>query len=185
VRKHLRYGWYVLPHRWYVLLECWRRGLIWRGLTHDLTKFLGGEWLPYVEHFYGAKARKWRDETGYYKPTDTGDPAFDLAWLRHQHRNDHHWQWWILTEDESGRPVALPMSEAARVEMLCDWIGASRAQGHGGMGGPSGVRAWYAKHGAKMILHSDTRAWVENRLREERGGTPLSRWIGKKPDLNE
>ena len=58
----------------------------------------------------------------------------------------------------------LPMSDAARLEMVCDWIGASRAQGHGGV---TGVRQWYAKHKDKMQLHDETRLWVEEFLREE------------------
>jgi len=154
--KHLRYLHYVLRHKYYVLRECWKHGLIWRGLTHDLSKFLPSEWLPYANYFYG-KAHTVRDETGYYKPTDTGDARFDFAWLLHQKRNDHHWQWWILPEDEGGIKV-LPMSREARLEMLCDWIGAGLAQG------TPGTRAWYLKNKDKMLLHPETRAWVERQL---------------------
>ena len=158
--KHWQYAWYVLRHRWYVLVECWRWGLWWRGLVHDLSKHLPSEWLPYAEHFHGRKGGTQRDKIGYYKPTDTGDAAFDFAWLLHQKRNDHHWQWWVLPEDEGGVKV-LPMAPVARLEMVCDWIGASRAQGHGGI---EGVRGWYAANGKRMQLHPDTRAWIERLL---------------------
>jgi hypothetical protein len=56
----------------------------------------------------------------------------------------------------------LPMSPDARLEMVCDWLGASRAQGKGGM---EGVRKWYEKNGQKMQLHPDTRRWVEDYLK--------------------
>lgn len=91
------------------------------------------------------------DKTGYYKPTDTGDTAFDFAWLLHQKRNRHHWQWWILPEDEGGIKM-LAMPHKYYKEMLCDWIGASRAQGHGGK-----IYDWYLINGGKMRLHHDTR----------------------------
>jgi len=51
--KHLAYLRYVLRHKWFVLLACWRAGLYWRGIVHDWHKFLPSEWFPYVEHFHG------------------------------------------------------------------------------------------------------------------------------------
>jgi len=157
---HWRYLRYVVRHKWFVLVECWRRGLIWRGLVHDWHKLLPSEWVPYARFFYGKPRR---DTTGYYKPTDTGDAAFDFAWLLHQKRGDHHWQWWMLPEDEGGVKV-LPMSSAARLEMVCDWMGAGRAQGFVGKDGLPEVATWYARNKAKMQLHAETRAWVEAQL---------------------
>lgn len=157
LRKHLQYASYLFRHRWYVLIECWGRGLYWRGLVHDLSKFRPSEWGPYADYFYG---RKVRGKTGYYKPTDTGHAGFDFAWLLHQKQNDHHWQWWVLPEDEGGTKV-LEMSEAARREMLCDWLGASRAQGHGGI---AGVRKWYRENQSKMQLHPQTEYWLVKEL---------------------
>jgi hypothetical protein len=158
--KHLKYLSYVARHKWFVFEACARHGLILRGLIHDWHKFLPSEWFPYTEHFYGKGSgiKTGRDETGYYKPTDTGDPDFDFAWLLHQKRADHHWQWWVLPEDEGGVKV-LEMSEKARLEMVCDWLGASKAQGHGGT--MASIRTWYAKNGGKMQLHDQTRYWVE------------------------
>ena len=158
--KHWRYFCYVIKHKWYVFCECQKVGLTWRGLVHDASKLLPSEWFPYAEHFYGGRKKKWRDETGYYKPTDTGDSAFDFAWLLHQKRNRHHWQWWILPEDDGGTKV-IEMERTDAMEMMCDWCGASRAQGYGGWGG---VRLWYEKHKEDMVLHPSTRREVERRL---------------------
>jgi len=154
--KFLRYLRYLIRHKWFVFLECVRVGLWWRGLIHDWSKFLPSEFLPYANHF-GNGIQAGRDKTGYYKPTDTGDPAFDFAWFLHQKRNCHHWQWWVFPEDESGVKV-LPMSEKSRLEMLCDWRGAGRAQG------TPNVRKWYAANGYKLQLHAETRAKVEAEL---------------------
>ena len=58
------------------------------------------------------------------------------------------------------------MDEKDRLEMICDWVGAGKAQGHFPKGGDrfTEVRKWYIKHKDKMNLHSNTRKWVENKL---------------------
>lgn len=63
LRAHLSYGWYIARHKWYVLLECTKLGIVWRGLVHDLSKFRWREWWPYVDKFYGPK-RPTAAETG-------------------------------------------------------------------------------------------------------------------------
>lgn len=165
--KYVKYLQYLLRHKWYVMTECFRYGLYWQGLTHDLSKFLPSEFLPYANYFYGngQTIKRGRDKTGYYKPTDTGDKAFDFAWFLHQKRNRHHWQWWVLPEDE-GEVKVLEMADKYRLEMLCDWVGAGKAQGH--LSPPQDpmlvTRNWYKTNGHKMQLHPNTRAWIEKRL---------------------
>ena len=78
MKKHWAYAKYVIRHKWFVFLEACKLGIVWLGLTHDLSKFRLDEWIPYANYFYG-KRHNVRDKTGYYKPTDTGDKAFDFA----------------------------------------------------------------------------------------------------------
>jgi uncharacterized protein DUF5662 len=156
--RHLLYLKYVLRHKWFVFVECMKLGVpLWIAVWHDWDKFLPDEWFPYVNFFHGPKKQPIRDETGYYKPTDTGDLAFDFAWLLHQKRNRHHWQWWVLPEDDGGTKV-LEMSDVYRREMLADWRGAGKAQGT-----PSTYN-WYYKNKDKMTLGQKTREWVEDQL---------------------
>ncbi len=155
--KYLKYLWYVIRHKWFVFIECCKFGIYWRGLKHDMSKVRPSEFIPYAKFFYGKKAKPVRDETGYYKPTDTGDSTFDFAWLLHQKRNDHHWQWWILPTDNGGEKV-LDMPVKCRKEMLADWRGAGRAQG------TPDVLKWYHKNQNKMRLHPMTRLWIINQL---------------------
>lgn len=159
----LKYLWYVLRHRWFVFVECCRLGIPWRGIVHDMTKFLPDEFFPYANYFHGPKRKEWRDKTGYYKPTDTGDSAFDFAWLLHQKRNPHHWQWWILPED-CGNIKVLRMPERYILEMVADWHGAGKAQGK-----PDTVQ-WYEANKDKMTLHSETRFRIEELLQEAPNG---------------
>ena len=76
---YFKYLSYVLRHRWFVFIECCKLGIPWRGLVHDLSKFIPSEFIPYARYFYGREDTIRRDKTGYYKPTDTGDKAFDLS----------------------------------------------------------------------------------------------------------
>jgi hypothetical protein len=145
---HRRYLSYVVRHKWFVFVEACRLGIPVRGLLHDLSKFRPSEWFPYVESFYGPER------------TLAIRAAFNRAWLDHQHRNDHHWQHWGLAEDGGGTKW-LPMPDGARKEMLADWIGAGKAQGHTA---PNDCRDWYLKHREIIQMHPETRSWVEARL---------------------
>lgn len=159
MKKYLLYLRYLLRHIHYVRKACWSKGLYWQGLVHDLSKFRPSEIIPYANFFYGKESSKpKRNSTGYYKPTDTGNQAFDFAWLLHQKRNPHHWQFWILPEDEGGvKVLEMPLKYAQ--EMLCDWWGASMAQGYGGE-----CKNWYEANKGKMQLHPDTRKWIEENV---------------------
>ena len=161
MKAHLLYLWYVLRHKWYVFVECWRSGIPWLGVMHDLSKFMPSEWFPYVHYFYNpdGSPKQRRDDTGYYKPTDTGDAAFDFAWLLHQKRNRHHWQWWILPEDE-GKIKVLPIPAKYRLEMLADWRGAARTQGLS----RDSVKDWYQINKDKMMLEPVSRAYIVGML---------------------
>jgi hypothetical protein len=149
VKKHLKYLSYVLRHKWYVFIECCKLGIPWTGIIHDLSKFRPSEWFPYANYFYG-NLEKGQDET-------TEDKEIDLAWLLHQKRNKHHWQWWILPEDEGGVKI-LPMADRYRKEMLADWKGAGKA-----LGKPD-CQEWYLANKNKMRLHPETRRWIEENI---------------------
>jgi hypothetical protein len=153
--KFIKYLKYVLRHKWFVFVECAKFGRPFTGLMHDLSKFLPSEFLPYANFFHGKKAKPVRDETGYYKPTDTGDLDFDYAWLLHQKRNKHHWQWWVLPCDEDGEKlIEIPIKYIH--EMVADWRGAGKAQGT-----PDTLK-WYIKNKDKMRIHSESRKIIES-----------------------
>ena len=154
MKDHLAYARYVLRHKWNVLRASRITGAsLWRCIVHDASKFLPSEWVPYVKAFYAP------DGSSRYEPT----VEFDQAWRAHQKRNKHHWQHWVLLEDE-GATKALPMPEAYVREMVADWIGA------GEMHRPRGARhpdtsGWYAANKDKMVVHETTRRQVERMVK--------------------
>ena len=144
---------YVLVHKFWVTVGCFRVGLFWRGLKHDSSKLLPSEFMPYA-NFFGEKINRARDKTGYYKPTETGDAAFELAWLKHQNRNDHHWQYWVCPTEDGEKLYEMP--DKAILEMLCDWYGAGRAQGT-----ESSVLDWWKANQDKMRFAPGTKYMVQ------------------------
>jgi len=167
MKMQLKYLSYIIRHKWFVFLECSKRGYMWRGITHDMSKLLTREWGPYSFYFYGGSLPSITDKHGEERQAllnsklykEHVQHEFDFAWLQHIHRNDHHWQWWVLREDD-GATKMIPMSHAARIEMLCDWIGAGWAQ----FGKQANTAKWYMKNRENIKLHPITRSWIEVNL---------------------
>lgn len=155
--KFFRYMSYLLRHKYYVFIECVKFGIPWLGVIHDWSKFLPSEFIPYMNYFYGDKSKEIRDKDGYYKPHNTGDNSFEFAWLLHQKRNKHHWQFWVLTQD-TDPTIIFEMPMKYRKEMLADWKGAGKAQG------ANNTKGWYLKHCHRIMLETNTREWVEEQL---------------------
>ncbi len=145
MRPHLRYASYVARHKWFVFRAGLRTGApLWRLAIHDWSKMSAAEWKPYVDSFYGPER------------TPAVRAAFDAAWLHHQHRNPHHWQHWVLQEDD-GPVKTLRMPDHFVREMVADWMGAGRA-----IAGKWEVAEWYAKNREKIKLEHGTRNLVES-----------------------
>ena len=147
MKAHWQYLKYVLRHRWYVFWYCVEYRIIWRGMLHDWTKFLPVEWGPYVERFYGK---------GNSVAEAMQDLSYQYAWNHHQKKNDHHWQHWMLNRDD-GSTLILPMSDNARKEMLCDWLGMGKMF-------RTDTLEWYESNKHTMTLNENTREWIEGEL---------------------
>lgn len=114
-------------------------------ISHDLSKYQPEEYDAYDNYFYGTKTKEVKE-------------AFDYAWLHHIHNNPHHWQYWVLVNDEDGTR-ALEMPEEYAIEMVCDWWAFSHKSGN-----LKEIFDWYKSHKKNMILHEKTRKFVEDLL---------------------
>lgn len=119
------------------------------GFAHDQSKSKPDEYEAYDAYFYGGN-RSYSVVQEYRK-----------AWLLHLHRNPHHWQHWILINDdpEEGE-IILEMPDNYILEMICDWWAFSWADGN-----LSEIFNWYDERKKYMKLHPDTRKRVEYILR--------------------
>jgi hypothetical protein len=148
MKLHLEYFWYVVRHKWFVFIECCKLDIPWLGIVHDCSRFRPSEWFAYVASQPYNKNSK--------PPKIT--LAFIQAWNDHQHRNRHHWEYWVHFDYHNHEMILLPMPDRYRCEMLADWRGASRAKK------TSSVRDWYLANESKMKLEPSTREWIEAQL---------------------
>jgi len=174
--KHWQYLNYVLRHKWFVFLAGLKTGApLWRLIIHDWSKFLPREWKPYVDYFYGDKDKiqfdDWSKATTKYGHAD-GAPygawakeRFNIAWNIHQNRNPHHWQYWVLIQDnDEPRYFPVGMPDKFIKEMVADWAGAGRA-----ITGKWEVSEWYMKNRLKMIMRGEDHNKVEELLAKHFG----------------
>lgn len=116
--------------------------------AHDQSKFQSDEYEAYDAYFYGGNKS--------YEVVRN----FKRAWLQHIHRNPHHWQHWVLINDDPNEgEVILDMPYNYIVEMICDWWAFSWVKGN-----LTEIFGWYEKHKDYMKLSNNTRITVESIL---------------------
>ena len=101
----------ITAHRMRVLDGCFRVGLYWQGLTHDLSKYSPTEFWRGARYYQGTRSpnAQEREEKGYSE-----------AWMHHKGRNRHHYEYWTDISPQTKRyePVAMPRKYL--VEMVMD-----------------------------------------------------------------
>lgn len=145
-KRYREYIKYILRHKYFVYKAGKSIGCgTYRLLMHDMSKFLPLEFKTYARTFYKE------DGLGQYNPSK----EFNHAWLVHQKRNKHHWQYWLLQNDDGPLyPLEIP-SEYVE-EMVADWAGAGKA-----ITGDWEIHSWYKMNKEKIKLHENTRIHVE------------------------
>lgn len=113
--------------------------------NHDASKTDPEEYDAYDAYFYGSNRS--------YSVVQN----FKKAWLRHIHNNPHHWQHWILINDERKEGmVVIDMPYIYVVEMICDWWSFSWTKGD-----LNEIFGWYEDRKDYMKLSANTRRSVE------------------------
>lgn len=169
LEKHIRYV--NTAHEWFlshmrdeisdILLNASLMNVI--ESPHDMSKRSEDEYSAYDTHFYGNR-------------TEESEKAYQYAWLHHLHNNPHHWQHWVLiNDDDDHNPIALDMPDKYIYEMLCDWWSFSWAshfekvkelpvEEYNKTIGLDEIFTWYDDHKDRMILSDNTRQKVERIL---------------------
>ena len=115
---------------------------------HDESKNDPEEYEAYDKYFYG------------------GNRSFEVvqnfryAWLHHIHNNPHHWQYWILNNDDpnEGEKI-LDMPDEYIIEMICDWWSFSWKKGD-----LEEIFSWYDNRKEYIKMTRGTRQKVESIL---------------------
>lgn len=142
--KHFKYFWYLMKHKWFVLIATHKIGHIypngWQVFVHDFSKFLPSEWFPYVNYFFDNSLRL----------ESSKEKIFNKAFQLHISRNPHHWEYWVKNKKCKEIP------EKYLYELLTDWMASGRAKN-----GYWDIKDWYNYNKRKIRLHKKTRILIE------------------------
>lgn len=143
----------ICIHKYWVAYYCFKVGLYWQGITHDLSKFSWIEFWESVKYYQGNSS-----------PINAAkaDKGYSLAWQHHKGRNPHHYEYWTDNYDSGTTCIEMPYKYM--VEMICDYLGAARAYLGNKFSFQDEYRWWTHKiFVAKM--HPDTAKFVTDTLR--------------------
>ena len=145
----------VHRHRALVRKYCFRLGLYWQGLTHDLSKYSPREFWAGVKYFQGDRS-----------PNDAQRRAdgYSASWLHHKGRNRHHFEYWtdysLTGEGIAG--VEMPAKYVA--EMFCDRLAASKVY-RGDQFSPGDPYQFFLRgKDRRLLIHPNTEALLEKIL---------------------
>lgn len=145
----------ITRHRHEVMKNCFRAGIGFQGLFHDLSKYMPAEFLPGVRYFQGDRSpnEMERETIGYSN-----------AWMHHKGRNRHHYEYWNDYNPKTKRIEAVKMPTRYFVEMVCDRIAASKIYYGENYTDESSLNYYLRKKG-KMFINPETERDLEKILR--------------------
>lgn len=113
--KHLHT---INRHRRLVRKHCFKVGLYYQGIVHDLSKYSPTEFMVGVKYYQGTRSPNVaeRNMTG-----------ISTAWIHHKGRNKHHYEYWTDYDAETGNPLSYKeMPKRYFVESLMDRLAACK-----------------------------------------------------------
>jgi len=107
----------VHRHRSLVRKYCFRLGLYWQGLTHDLSKYSPTEFIASAKYYQGD-----------HSPNDQQrrEEGYSSSWMHHKGRNRHHFEFWTDYALDGSGITGIEMPGKYVAEMFCDRLAASR-----------------------------------------------------------
>lgn len=100
----------ITKHKLLVAKGCFKLGLYYQGIMHDMSKYSPTEFLVGVKYYQG---------TASPNNAERMEKGISTAWLHHKGRNKHHFEYWIDINAKEKTPI-IPYKYT--VEMICDNI---------------------------------------------------------------
>ena len=146
----------IHEHRKLVRQGCFRVGLFYQGLAHDLSKYSPTEFIVGAKYYQGFRSpnNAEREERGY-----------SAAWLHHKGRNRHHYEYWIDYSSRNGSKIwiAAKMPNKYLVEMYMDRVAASTVYNKGHYTNDMPLK-YYLEGRDHSLLEDSTRLELEKLL---------------------
>ena len=159
----------VHHHRALVRKGCFRVGLYWQGLTHDLSKYSPTEFLWGAHYYQGTRSPNAaeREEKGYSE-----------AWMHHKGRNRHHYEYWTDMSPTTRRYEPVDMPRRYLVEMVMDRRAACMTY-QGKNYHPGSELEYLEKSRERLLMHPETLRRLEFLLTmlRDRGEEETFRYI--------
>ena len=106
----------ITKHRHRVIRNCFRAGIGFQGLFHDLSKYAPSEFFAGARYYLGTRSPNEREREIY---------GYSPAWLHHKGRNKHHFEYWTDYNPKERRVMPVKMPRKYVAEMFCDRVAAS------------------------------------------------------------
>ncbi len=101
----------ITAHRLRVMQGCFRVGLYWQGLTHDLSKYSPTEFWRGARYYQGTRSPNAAEREAH---------GYSEAWMHHKGRNRHHFEYWTDMKPKSDHYEPVPMPRKYLAEMVMD-----------------------------------------------------------------
>ena len=156
-------------HRWLVRQGCFRAGLYWRGLVHDLSKYSPTEFLVGARYYQGSRSPN---------AAEREDKGYSEAWMHHKGRNRHHYEYWTDMNRVTRHYESIPMPRKYLAEMVMDRRAACMVY-QGKAYHPGSELEYFEKSMERLLMHPQTKRELEYILTmlRDRGETETFRYI--------
>ena len=134
-----------------VLKGCFRMGLYWQGLTHDLSKYAPVEFWTGARYYQGSRSPN---------AAEREDKGYSEAWMHHKGRNRHHYEYWTDMDPVSRTYQAVPMPRRYLAEMVADRLAACKVYEGDRYDTGSPLR-YLLRSREKDLMHPQTRRELE------------------------
>ena len=101
----------ITKHKMLVMDGCFRVGLYWQGITHDLSKYSPTEFWVGARYYQGTRSPN---------AAEREDKGYSEAWMHHKGRNRHHYEYWTDMNRETRKYESVEMPRRYLVEMVMD-----------------------------------------------------------------
>ena len=161
----------ITRHRMIVMWGCFRVGLYWQGLTHDLSKYSPTEFWNGARYYQGVRSPNTaeREAKGYSE-----------AWMHHKGRNRHHYEYWTDMNRQTRNYESVPMPRKYLAEMVMDRRAACKVY-QGKAYTPGSALEYFMKSRERELMHPRTQqelAYLLTMLKEQGEGETF-RYIRK------
>lgn len=145
----------ITKHRHQVIKHCYKAGILFQGLFHDLSKYSLEEFLVGAKYYIGTKSPN---------EGERADKGYSKAWMHHKGRNKHHYEYWTDYNPKTKKiePVKMPLNYL--VEMFCDRVAASKIYMKDQYTDESSL-VYFMNAKSRIIIHPETSKELEKLLR--------------------